>query len=181
MKNHLFFILLLSLISSIHAQSDKNVEDHQFKINFINPGIDYEVGIGKDQTLDFGIALQFGARGGYDHLYWALIPAFNAQYRYYYNLDRRITKNKRTAGNTGNYIALNNTTFFNERIIGNLNTYGGYFGYVGSVYGIQRTYAKGFSFNLKFGIGYYYDDYYEGQFGPILGLSVGWVPGKKRR
>ncbi|MFD2585991.1 hypothetical protein ACFSQJ_03565 [Croceitalea marina] len=176
-----FFLITLLIASLSFAQATKNVEESLIKVNFINPGIEYEWGFAKNQTFDVSAALQFGARGGSDRGFdWALIPAFNASYKYFYNLNRRKEKGKRIRGNSGNFIALNNTTFLNETIIGNLNVTGGYFGQLGPVYGIQRTYSKGFNFSLKMGFGYYYDDFYEGEFGPILGFSIGWVLGKSK-
>ena len=163
-----------------NAQSDRNVAEHFFKINAINPGLEYEWGFAKDQTVNLGAGLQFGARGAGGSFDWVFVPAINLQYRYYYNFQRRLERNKRIRGNSANYIALANTTFLNERIIGNTELSGGYFGHLGPVYGIQRTYKKGFNFNLKMGVGYYYDDFYEGEFGPVLGFGIGWVIRERR-
>ncbi|AKA34353.1 hypothetical protein [Flagellimonas lutaonensis] len=172
----LFSTFLLFLITaSVFSQAANDVEKHQFKINMLNPGVEYEVRLATNQTLDFGAGLQFGARGGEGYFDWVFVPAFNAQYRHYYNMKRRIGKGKTISGNSANYIALANTTFINESIIGNTVLSGGYFGYVGPVYGLQRTYPKGFNIGFKIGFGYYYDDFYEGEFGPVLGFSIGWV------
>jgi len=177
MKNHLLLVSLLGLFFAAKAQSDKNVEDHQFKINFLNPGLEYELGIGKDQTIAIGTGLQFG----FNSAGYAFIPALNGQYRYYYNFSRRIGKNKRIDGNSANYIAASGTLFLEEVIIGNISSGDGYFGFAGPVYGIQRTYSKGFNFNLEFGVGYYFDDFYSDEgFGPTLSFSIGWVLGKKK-
>jgi hypothetical protein len=181
MKTNLFFLILIFIAAAVNGQSNNNVEESLLKVNFINPGIEYEWGFAKNQTFDVSAALQFGARGGSGRDFdWALIPAFNASYKYYYNLNRRKDKGKHITGNSGNFIALNNTTFLNETIIGNLDVTGGFFGQVGPVYGIQRTYSKGFNFSLKMGFGYYYDDFYEGELGPILGFSIGWVLTKSK-
>ncbi|MFS4457467.1 hypothetical protein [Maribacter sp. 2304DJ31-5] len=172
MKKTILLSFLTFSTLSLRAQSGKNVEDYQFKINFINPGLEYEIGIGENQALDFNGSLQFALNStGY-----AFIPSLNGQYRYYYNLKRRLKKNKRTAGNTGNYLAASGTFFLEEVIIGNLTSGDGYFGFAGPVYGLQRTYPKGFNFNLEFGVGYYFDSFFKDEgFAPTVSISVGWV------
>ncbi len=176
------FIVLLGLTIGVFAygQDQKNVENSQFKLNLINPGLEYEFAIGNDQTIDFGAGLQFGANSnGY-----AFFPALNGQYRYYYNFERRLERDKETKGNSANYVALSGTLFLEEVIIGNLDSGDGYFGFAGPVYGIQRTYPKGFNFNLEFGVGYYFDNFLDDNgFGPTASFSIGWVIGhnKKKR
>ena len=82
---YLITSLLIIFLISVSCQAQKNVEDNQFKINFINPGLEYEFGIAQNQTLDFSAGLQFVANSnGY-----AFIPALNGQYRYYYKFKRR--------------------------------------------------------------------------------------------
>ena len=90
MKIFLCIVLLVSFSVGINAQSGKNVEENQFKINIINPGIEYEAGIGTNQTINLGLGLQFGASGGGGEFNYAFLPAINAQYRYFYNMGRRL-------------------------------------------------------------------------------------------
>ena len=177
MRKSILAILVLCTFL-VSAQTQKNVEIGQFKINFINPGLEYEFGVGPDQTIDFGIVLQFGANSdGY-----AFFPAINGQYRYYYNFKRRLERDKRTRGNSANYLAASGTLFLEEVIVGNLDSGDGYFGFVGPVYGIQRTYRKGFNFNLEFGVGYYFDNFLDDDgFGPTVSFSIGWVLGQGKR
>jgi hypothetical protein len=184
MKNYLLTVSLL-FISLTFAQSDKNVEEQQFKINFINPGLEYELGIAKNQTITLGLGLQFSAVATTNHFYYAFLPAINAQYRYFYNMDRRLSKDKTISGNSGNYLAASATMFTADVIIGNIDSGSGTAGFVGPVYGIQRTYRKGFNFNLEFGVGLYFASDADFQsvdtgFGPTLSFSLGWVLGKNK-
>lgn len=175
-QKFLFLTVLLTALS-LGAQNTNNAESTLFKVNFINPGLEYEGAIGQNQTVDLGIGLQFG----FNSVGYAFFPALKGQYRYYYNFDRRMEKNKRIAGNSANYLAASGTLFLEEVIIGNVSSGDGYFGVVGPVYGIQRTYPKGFNFNLEFGVGYYFDSSYSDDgFGPMASLSIGWVLGKKK-
>ncbi len=167
------------------GQSVKNVAENQFKINFINPGIEYEFAVGNDATLDFGAGLQFVAAGSGANFYYAFIPALNAQYRYYYNMERRLEKNKRIEGNTGNYLALSGNLFTADVIIGNVESGTGTAGFVGPIYGIQRTYPKGFNFGMEFGAGVYFQSdqnfrSIDSGFAPIISFSIGWVLGMNK-
>src|SRR5690606_40932786 len=53
--------LLALLLTGIftHAQYGKNCEIRQFKINIFNPGLEYEMAVGVNSTLDFRVAWQF--------------------------------------------------------------------------------------------------------------------------
>jgi TATA-box binding protein (TBP) (component of TFIID and TFIIIB) len=106
MKSSLVLISLL-LISLASAQSDKNVEDHQFKINFLFPGIIYEVGIQKNSTLKFklGTAFVLGLNSESD-VDFGFFPFVETQYRRYYNFNRRLKKVKNIESNTANYVGL---------------------------------------------------------------------------
>ena len=183
--------LLCSVIVSIFccinltAQNNKQVEDNLFKINLINPGVEYEAGVGVNQTINLGLGLQFGAAGGGGVFNYAFLPAFNGQYRYYYNLDRRLNKDKRIAGNSGNYLSASATLFTADVIIGNVESGSGTAGFIGPVYGIQRTYPKGFNYTMEFGLGLYFasDENFkavETGIGPTLSFSIGWVIGKNK-
>jgi len=185
MKSLLVFLFSIAVFGSLNAQSDKNVEESQFKINFINPGVEYEVGIGTNQTINLGLGLQFGASGGGGEFNYAFLPAINGQYRYFYNLDRRLDKGKRIDGNTGNYLAASATLFTSDVIIGNVESGSGTAGFMGPLYGIQRTYPKGFNYTMEFGLGLYFasDENFEAVetgFGPTVSFSIGWVIGKNR-
>ncbi len=53
MKNLLVLVLLVSFLDGINAQSGRNIEENQFKINLINPCVEYEVGVGQRSTYKF--------------------------------------------------------------------------------------------------------------------------------
>jgi len=186
MKKLFLSILLATTFTSINAQSNKQVEDGQFKINLINPGIEYEVGLGKNQTINFGIGLQFVSSDILDDFFYAFVPAINGQYRYYYNMDRRLTKGKHIDGNSGNYLSASATMFTSDVIIGNVDSGSGTAGFIGPLYGIQRTYAKGFNYTMEFGLGLYFasDENFnaiETGFGPTVSFSIGWVIGGRNK
>jgi hypothetical protein len=132
------------------------------KLTFLNPGIAYEKKVGKYQTfyahayMSTSFEITYTSNfGNHSDIYFD--PAFNFQYRYYYNAIKRSQKKKRTAVNSMNYIAPDLSFLFsktaistahlseeNRRLISQL----------GFVWGLQRNYPKHFSLDLNLGLGY---------------------------
>jgi len=164
-----------------NAQTTNKVENHQFKVDFIAPGFNYELGLNSKNTINFGAGIGFGFRSsselGSD---FGFYPAGEIQYRHYYNLKRRANKGKNTFANSGNYIAAAANYTSGRSIFGDLDlAYDNYL-FIGPVYGLQRTYGKGFNFGLEFGAGYYQNDV-DGGISLLADFSIGWVFGKKRK
>lgn len=155
-----------------------NLERHQFKFDLLSPGISYELGLFKNQSVSTALGLGMAA---YEPGY-VFGLALNNRYRYYHNFQRRINMNKNVSGNSGNYIAAAQAIFFSQarlttNIIGpdDFNV-----GFYGMVYGVQRTYPKGFNFNAELGAGYYRGDGIESGYGPLIGFTFGWVATKRK-
>ncbi|MFS4457469.1 DUF3575 domain-containing protein [Maribacter sp. 2304DJ31-5] len=173
------FLVLLIGSTRTSAQFGKNVEKHQFKINLLFPGLEYEMGVGENSTLNFKAGLQYGldpnALDPFSQI--DLFSAFTAQYRYYHNLERRFRKNKMAYGNSGNYIALATTLFTQSPIKNTVET--SPFGAIGPVYGWQRSISAGLSINTELGAGYYLGNFSGGIY-PTFTLTLGWIIGEKR-
>lgn len=155
-----------------------NLERHQFTFNLVNPGFGYEIGLFKNVsasgTTGFGLAsYEEGYAFGY---------ALHNRIRYYHNLNRRIDMGKNVAGNSGDYIALSNTIFFSQlRVATNIEGPNDFnVGFYGVLYGVQRTFEKGFNFNVELGAGYYLGDGIPDGYGPLLNFTCGWVGGKRK-
>ncbi|WP_394747063.1 hypothetical protein [Spongiimicrobium salis] len=175
-----FLVLFLLLTAATQAQFGKNVEQHQFKINILGPGLEYEVGIGQNETLNFRAALQFVTDPNTKNDFEIdVVPALNGQYRYYHNLSKRFQNQKAAYGNAGNYIAASASYFIGDPLLENVSDNVDLLGFVGPVYGIQRTHSSGFTINIEVGGGYYFATS-SGGFGPTFNLSVGWILGEKR-
>jgi len=178
MKKVVFVVIFLSSISLLTAQ--KKVANQQFKINAFLPGIGYEFSVGNNATLNFAISTSFGVRGCSNcNTEFGVYPVFSGQYNYYYNFERRKEKGKNISGNSGNYIAAKAILQDGRAIIGDLDLISDTTLVVGSVYGFQRTYKKGFSFVFETGLGYYEDDFNKG-LAVLLDIKLGWVIRKKR-
>lgn len=178
MKNLLLIAFFSFFSITLIAQSDKNVEGSQLQLSLPLPSILYELGVGKNSTTSLEAITGFGLRGCTDcKINFGVYPILRGQYRYYYNMERRLKKGKNINGNSGNYVAALVAYQNGSPIIGNLNTttvLG-----VGPVYGIQRTYKRGFFYRLEGGIAFVQDDFDEGV-GLVLAARVGWVIRKRR-
>jgi len=181
MQKILVSSLLVSIFFCSHAQSDRNVEKSLFKINALLPGVNYELGVGQRTTLNFELGLipEGGAnpiergRGGPIEIF----PYLGVDFRYFTNMERRLRKGKNILGNSGNYVAFANRLLVAAPLLGNLE-YDNPFPYVGGfLYGIQRTYKKGFYWGVSFGPAFYTGDN-DPSVGILNDIKIGWVLGK---
>ena len=172
---------LLFFAAQVTAQFGKNCELRQFKVNLINPGLEYEMALGVNTTLDIKAGLQVALDPLLPDVYeeLAFFPAVAVQYRYYYNFEAR-QRNRRTIyGNSANYIAPAVAAFFPDTRTINNELVKGPFGYAGVVTGLQRSYDSGFNFSVDAGAAYYAGQF-EGAIYPVVNLSIGWIFSEKR-
>lgn len=187
MKNKYVLILLCFVSVFAHGQWQErggtfdlpHLERHQFKLNLLSPGFTYELGLFKNQSVSIDLGL---ATATYEEGY-VFGLASNNRYRYYHNFNRRERLDKNTSGNSGNYIAAAQAIFFSQlRIATNVEGPSDFnLGFYGMVYGIQRTYEKGFNFNLEVGAGYYRGDGVPNGYGPLINFTFGWVATKRKK
>jgi hypothetical protein len=178
MKKHLIIVLSVWGMYSLSAQSSLSVEKKQFKVNVLLPGFVYEYGFTAKNTLHSEVSLGFGYRNNYyTGSSWEIYPSINEQFRHYYDLDKRALKGKRTAYNSGNFIALNVTYNLksistNNNFLENTSSFT-----IAPFWGFQRTYKRNFNLDFNAGIGYNLDKY-DNEFIPVINLALGWVIGK---
>ncbi|MDY8138563.1 DUF3575 domain-containing protein [Aquimarina sp. 2201CG5-10] len=177
MKKVLTAIFFLTTIVVSAQYGDASVEDQLFKINLFTPGIEYEVGLNKNSTLDFRVGTGFAYVKTNNEEDFGVFLTFEGAYRYYYNLEKRLSKNKNITKNSGNYVALTSFLAPGNPIIGDLDTDIDYIGVVGPVWGFQRTYNSNFNIGLELGLGYEFTNE-DGNIAPIVGFRLSWVIGK---
>jgi hypothetical protein len=156
-----------------------HLERHQFQLNLLSPGFTYELGLFRNQSVSSNLG--FGLATYEEGYVFGL--AMNNRYRYYHNFNRRARLDKNTSGNSGNYIAAAQAIFFSQlQISTNVDAVGDFnLGFFGMVYGIQRTYEKGFNFNVELGAGYYRGDGVPSGYGPLINVTFGWVATKRKK
>lgn len=173
--------VLLFSTSFIYAQFGKNCEVRQYKVNVLNPGLEYEMALGVNTTFDLKVGLQVALDPNEPEVYedFGFYPAIAGQYRYYYNFEKRQGRRKQIYGNSANYIAPAAAVFFpgtrtiNNAIVKDVISY------AGLVTGLQRSYNSGFNFSVDVGAAYYFGSFEEAIY-PVANLSIGFILSEKR-
>jgi hypothetical protein len=162
MKKKCFLALLFITTNCISQENNKTGITDLTKVTFLNPGISYEKGIGKFQSLYIqGFMTTFcacgysGSSGNTSTFYFD--PALTIQYRYYYNAAKRWEKSKQTGMNSLNYISPILETVFSKRRVSsshyvenNRRT----INKIGVAWGFQRNYKTRFSLDFNLGLGF---------------------------
>lgn len=173
-------LLCLSLFIglTLNAQETSN----QFSLNFLMPSVEYETAISENSTIDLNLGFGFGYHDAsyLDEAEYGIYPDFQAQYRYYYNLKKRMQKDKKISENSGNYIALSANVSSGEPIIGDMRLNKDYSGFVGPVWGFQRVYKSNFKLNLNLGLGMGFNDREDPYLATHIGLQLGFKIGKEK-
>ncbi len=180
-KRKLTLFLVLMLVCQANAQFGRNCELRQLKINIVNPGLEYEMALGTNTTLDFKVGMQFALDPVLPEVYEEVgfFPAIAGQYRYYYNFENRQRNRRQIYGNSANYIAPAVAVFFPGTRTISSELVKAAFGYAGMVTGLQRSYNSGFNFSIDVGAAYYAGQF-EGAILPVASLSIGWIINEKR-
>lgn len=173
MKQFLVFLCLLSGAVTSGQTSTEN----QFSLNLLIPSAEYEFSLTESSTLDFYAGIGFVYRKVFDESHYSIFPEVMVQYRYYYNLDKRLEKGKNVANNSGNYLTAVALISGGNALIGDLNDVNGTSVLLGPAWGLQRVYGKHFKLNLYLGLGYGFNEV-DSYLAPIIAFQFGWKFGK---
>ncbi|WP_237732313.1 hypothetical protein [Flavobacterium sp. UGB4466] len=96
MKRHIAILSLLLGFVNLNAQNENDyLENNLLKVNILSSGITYERSLNKNTTLctDLNLNLWFSYNSnlGSNLLF---TPYIREQYRYYYNIEKRNSKDK---------------------------------------------------------------------------------------
>jgi len=176
MKNLLIF---LAILSSIGVYAQETTTNSQFSLNLLAPSAEYELAVSDHSTIDMNLGVGFAYHSSsYGGDAFGLFPGVEAQYRYYYNFNKRADKGKKTSENSANYIAGIASITSGKPIIGDLEYTDDYAGFVGPAWGLQRVYNSGFKLNLNLGLGLGFNEGGDAYVTPLFGLQLGWKIGK---
>lgn len=177
MKRTMLFIC--SLITVTLFSQEKQTES-VWRVNFLNPGIEYEMPIGNNSTLSIGAGIGYSV--SYPHtdntsvsgFITSFNPFLDVQHKWFYNFDKRKTKGLNITNNSGNFISARVLTR-GESLFGNSNGTDGLDFAVGPTWGIQRKYGKNFHLLFDMGPIYYFDVNGNGYYFPLmLQLNLGF-------
>ncbi|WP_298997652.1 hypothetical protein [uncultured Tenacibaculum sp.] len=173
------FLLICSLFAASVFSQEQQTES-VWRVNFLNPGIEYEMPTGNNSTLSIGAGIGYSV--SYPHTdntpVSGFITSFNSfldvQHKWFYNFDKRKTKRLNITNNSGNFISARVLTR-GESLFGNSNGTDGLDFAVGPTWGIQRKYGKNFHFLFDMGPIYYFDVNGNGYYFPLmLQLNLGF-------
>lgn len=109
-----------------------------FKVSFLLPGAGFEIGLSEKFSLSTMLKNEFGYGSSVG---WILNPFIDNQLRYYHNMDKRKSDNKRTYKYSGNYICFVQAFDIQDKS-----------NFLGFEYGWQRTVGKHWYYNIGLGI-----------------------------
>lgn len=86
-----------------------------------------------------------------------MVPAITLDPRWYYNLNKRVTKKRRIDGNSGNFVSIK-TTYHPDLVLGSLPANTVFISDITIIptWGIRRNVGKHFTYETGIGIGYYH-------------------------
>ncbi|WP_281979656.1 hypothetical protein [Tenacibaculum mesophilum] len=173
------FLLICSLfVATVFSQ--EQLTQRVWRVNFLNPGIEYEMPIGNNSTLSIGAGIGYSV--SYPHtdntvgsgFITSFNPFLDVQNKWFYNFDKRKTKGLNITNNSGNFISARVLTR-GESLFGNSNGTDGLDFAVGPTWGIQRKYGKNFHLLFDMGPIYYFDVNGNGYYFPLmLQLNLGF-------
>ena len=164
----------------VFGQTENSTKQNVFRLNVINPGIEYEHSLSEKSKLSvnagFGVSMSYPELTSFQPDYAFFLSSFlDLHYKFIYNLDRRIAMKKNIDYNSGDFVGLKIIGRGVE--VGQSNTLKRTDNVdfsVGPTWGIQRSFSK---IHLLFNAGpvYYFDTKGNSGFYPImLELNIGY-------
>ncbi|HZH70069.1 MAG TPA: hypothetical protein VFD80_06440 [Flavobacteriaceae bacterium] len=156
MKYQLLLALSLCLlISNLHAQKATVEKSHWGVQVGIHPLAFYnETKLLEKITLRTELGFGFGWSGFGNSAEWAVIPVIGIEPRFYYNLQKRMDRGKRTDGNSGNFVSLHMGYVPDFKITSHENVIVYPAAIILPMWGLKRSVGKHFNFETACGIGY---------------------------
>ncbi len=166
MKNiFLVLVFFAATLSSTAQDKSASVEKSTFGIQtgILGIWVHNESKLSNSITLrsELGLDAGFSVNDNFvgDDIF-ALIPAITLEPRWYYNLNKRVSKSRRIDGNSGNFIALKISYHPDVIVYSNQNTDN--INFISDIsiiptWGIRRNIGKHFNYETGIGIGYVLD------------------------
>lgn len=160
MKHFLFTLLLIFSTFEISAQI-ASVENSTFGIQtgFLGIWAHNESKLSNSIALrsELGLDAAIFGENFVGSKSFIMVPAITLEPRWYYNLNKRVTKKRRIDGNSGNFVSIK-TTYHPDIVIGSLKDNVVFISDISIIptWGIRRNVGKHFTYETGIGIGYYH-------------------------
>jgi len=154
------------IVKSQNASVEESISGIQ--VGFLGVWVHQEIELSNQITLRAEVGLDAGFWGGnfYRKNGYLMTPVIRIEPRWYYNLNKRVSKSKNISGNSGNFLTLQTSYNPNWFVISNYDNIA-----VADqisiipTWGIKRNIGNHFTYETGIGIGYRY----------IFAKSVGYV------
>ena len=147
-------------------------------INAINPGVEFEMPVFSKSTISANIGVGYGNMYENTTRNWAtgeliymIAPFIDVEYKYLYNINKRVSKGKKVDFNSANFISLRCLGRGSD-LKSNFTRYEDYDFAIGPNWGIQRSFSR-VHLLLEVGAIYYTDGTRNG-FAPSLQFNLGY-------
>lgn len=183
MKKFITIILLGLTISSFSQNFSIEKSITGIQIGFFGTEVYNETRLSNKIALRSQFGLNVGIFGGslYEKTGFILYPELSIEPKWYYNLDKRVRKNKNIKNNGANFYSLNIQYSPNWFVISNYDNIEVYNTLsIIPTWGFRRNFAEKFNYEFRIGLGYgvsYRDsEYLENKKGAImdLGFKIGY-------
>lgn len=173
MNNLVIFIISVLFTSLTYSQNPETYKTEEvWRVNFLNPGFEMELPTGNYSTFSTGIGVGYG--GSYPDLTYGapgfvyiIAPFLDLQHKWFYNINKRIRKEKSVSNNSGNFISARLLTR-GPSIAENVTRTSDFDFAFGPTWGIQRKYGERFHLLFDVGPQYYMDTEGNGNIFPIM-------------
>ena len=151
--------LLFCLFTSLVTSQNTSVENSTFGIQtgFLGVWVNNESKLSNQIALRSEIGLDAGIYGGdiYEKSGFFMAPAITLEPRWYYNLEKRNNKSRRTDGNSGNFISIK-TTYHPDATLFETDKSIDFVSDISIVptWGIRRHIGNHFTYETGIGVGY---------------------------
>ncbi len=158
-KTSVFLLFCSITIAAQEKPRDLEVKNSIFSVQagFVGVWLNNEAKVVNNLVLRSEIGLSAGLWGGdyYDNIGFLMTPLLHLEPRYYYNINRRISKQKSINNNSGNFFSLKTTFHPNWFVISNYDNLKiiSDFSVIPS-YGFRRKISQHLNYEFSAGLGY---------------------------
>lgn len=174
----LLLILFPTLLFAQQKTENKEIQSPSFRINAYPIEVEMELAISNSISVMNSVGFNYLFKEGISgtNIFEDSDPYIQVFPRYYYNLDKRLNKDKKISGFSGNYIGLYTLLHFRDLNDPDIASIQNEF-WIGPTWGVQRKIKDiaHLDLFLGWGVGWYLDESpFEGlPMSPLIGLKVG--------